>query len=185
VAVVEVSELRKVYGDNAAVDGVSFSIEEGEVFALLGPNGAGKTTAVEILEGHRTRTSGDVRVLGFDPETGGRSFREQIGIVLQDAGLDEDFTITEIVGLYQGFVRRPAAVVRRCRRRGGALLPLGVPRVLNPLDRVVDRHVDGTCGEAEVGGCLVVAHRRGESQCVHRIGREDRLELHGREAMHQ
>jgi ABC-2 type transport system ATP-binding protein len=106
VAVVEVSELRKVYGDNAAVDGVSFSIEEGEVFALLGPNGAGKTTAVEILEGHRTRTSGDVRVLGFDPETGGRSFREQIGIVLQDAGLDEDFTITEIVGLYQGLYPR-------------------------------------------------------------------------------
>lgn len=71
------------------------------MFALLGPNGAGKTTTVEILEGHRRRTSGHVNVLGFDPQTGGRDFRERIGIVLQEAGFDEDFTVAELVRLYQ------------------------------------------------------------------------------------
>ena len=64
---IEVRDLRKAYGDVQAVDGVSFGIERGEVFALLGPNGAGKTTVVEIIEGHRTADSGEVRVLGHDP----------------------------------------------------------------------------------------------------------------------
>jgi ABC-2 type transport system ATP-binding protein len=95
VAVVE--DLRKQYGDVVAVDGLSFTIEAGEVFALLGPNGAGKTTTVEILEGHRRRTSGSVTVLGFDPQSGGRAYRERIGIVLQEAGFDEEFTVKELV----------------------------------------------------------------------------------------
>ena len=103
---VTVTELRKSYGPLAAVDGVSFSIAEGEVFALLGPNGAGKTTTVEILEGHRRRTSGDVTVLGFDPESGGRAYRERIGIVLQDAGVDEQFTVAELCDLYGGMYPR-------------------------------------------------------------------------------
>jgi ABC-2 type transport system ATP-binding protein len=107
---ISVQDLHKDYGSVHAVDGLSFSVEPGEVFALLGPNGAGKTTAVEILEGHRRRTSGTVDVLGFDPETGGRDFRERIGIVLQDAGLDEEFTVRELVGLYRGmYPRRLAA----------------------------------------------------------------------------
>nr|WP_272929653.1 ATP-binding cassette domain-containing protein [Rhodococcus ruber] len=72
--VVTVTDLHKHYGDVRAVDGVSFAVRAGEVFALLGPNGAGKTTLVEILEGHRRRTSGHVDVLGFDPETGGGTF---------------------------------------------------------------------------------------------------------------
>jgi ABC-2 type transport system ATP-binding protein len=106
MAAVEVHELRKVYGELAAVDGLSFTIEEGEVFALLGPNGAGKTTTVEILEGHRRRTSGEVCVLGVDPETGGREYRERIGIVLQDAGFDDDFSVRELVRLYRGLYPR-------------------------------------------------------------------------------
>lgn len=97
-----VHELHKHYGDLHAVDGLSFTIEPGEVFALLGPNGAGKTTTVEILEGHRTRTSGTVSVLGMDPQTGGAAFRERIGIVLQEAGFDEEFTVRETVTLYAG-----------------------------------------------------------------------------------
>src|SRR5687767_13963691 len=97
MAAVVVTGLRKQYGELAAVDGLSFTIEEGEVFALVGPNGAGKTTTVEILEGHRRRSGGDVSVLGYDPESGGREFRERIGIVLQDAGLDEDFSVRELV----------------------------------------------------------------------------------------
>lgn len=104
--VILVEELRKDYGPLHAVDGLSLSVAQGEVFALLGPNGAGKTTAVEILEGHRQRTSGSVRVLGFDPETGGRAYRERIGIVLQEAGFDEEFTVRELVAMYAGLYPR-------------------------------------------------------------------------------
>ncbi len=101
-----VSNLVKDYGPARAVDDVSFTVRAGEIFALLGPNGAGKTTAVEILEGHRHRTAGSVRVLGFDPATGGRAYRERIGIVLQSAGLEEDFTVHELVALYRGLYPR-------------------------------------------------------------------------------
>jgi ABC-2 type transport system ATP-binding protein len=110
MAAIEVTDLHKVYGELHAVDGLSFEVREGEVFALLGPNGAGKTTTVEILEGHRRRTSGVVQVLGWDPETGGRDYREHIGIVLQEAGFEEDFTVRELVRLYRGmYPRRLAA----------------------------------------------------------------------------
>jgi ABC-2 type transport system ATP-binding protein len=110
MSVIEVRELRKAYGDNVAVAGISFSVEEGEVFGLLGPNGAGKTTTVEILEGHRERSGGHVSVLGFDPATGGRAYRERIGIVLQEAGLEDVFSVRELVTLYAGFYPRPRAV---------------------------------------------------------------------------
>ncbi len=95
-----VEGLVKDYGNFRAVDGISFSVAEGEIFALLGPNGAGKTTTVEILEGHRHRTSGSVLILGDDPGTAGRGLRERIGIVLQEAGFDEDFSPHELVSLY-------------------------------------------------------------------------------------
>jgi ABC-2 type transport system ATP-binding protein len=104
--VVVVRGLVKRYAETLAVDGLSFSIAAGEVFALLGPNGAGKTTTVEILEGHRHRTSGDVSVLGFDPASGARDFRERIGIVLQEAGFDEEFSVRELVSLYAGLYPR-------------------------------------------------------------------------------
>ncbi len=107
---VVVEDLCKDYGELRAVDGLSFSIDDGEIFALLGPNGAGKTTTVEILEGHRQRTSGSVSVLGFDPQTGGRDFRERIGIVLQEAGFDEDFTPRELVSLYRRMYPRHLGV---------------------------------------------------------------------------
>ena len=100
--VVVVEGLCKDYGGTRAVDDLSFTIERGEVFALLGPNGAGKTTTVEILEGHRSRSAGTVTVLGFDPATGGRAYRDRIGIVLQEAGFDEEFTVRELVTLYAG-----------------------------------------------------------------------------------
>ncbi|WP_156250256.1 ABC transporter ATP-binding protein [Pseudactinotalea terrae] len=103
---VSVDGLRKTYGPVVAVDDLSFTIGAGEIFALLGPNGAGKTTTVEILEGHRRRSSGSVDVLGFDPQTGGRAFRERIGIVLQEAGFDDTFTVAELVRLYGGLYPR-------------------------------------------------------------------------------
>ena len=113
---VRVRGLGKTYGEFAAVADLSFDIDDGEVFALLGPNGAGKTTTVEILEGHRRRTSGEVNVLGYDPATGGREFHERIGIVLQDAGFEDDFSVRELVRLYRGLYPRgldPEQVIDR------------------------------------------------------------------------
>jgi ABC-2 type transport system ATP-binding protein len=109
MAVIEVHDLRKAYGELHAVDGISWSASEQEVVAILGPNGAGKTTTVEIVEGYRRRDSGQVSVLGFDPATGGRSFRERIGIVLQEAGFEEQFTVRELVRLQAGFYPHPRA----------------------------------------------------------------------------
>ncbi len=106
---IEVQGLVKHYGDVRAVDGVDLVIDSGEVFALLGPNGAGKTTTVEILEGHRLRTSGAVSVLGVDPETAGREFRERIGIVLQSTAIEKELTVREAIDTYGSFYpkRRP------------------------------------------------------------------------------
>ncbi|GAA4607352.1 ABC-2 type transport system ATP-binding protein [Actinoplanes octamycinicus] len=99
MATIEVRDLTRAYGPVRAVDGISFSVGDGEIFALLGPNGAGKTTTVEILEGYRTRDSGTVRVLGHDPATGGSGYRARIGVVLQSAGFEEEFTVRELVRL--------------------------------------------------------------------------------------
>ena len=103
---IDVCDLHKHYGDNLAVDGVSFNVAEGEVYALLGHNGAGKSTAVEILEGHRTRSSGSVSVLGFDPAKAKREFRDRIGVVLQTSGVENEFTVREVIDLYAGAYRR-------------------------------------------------------------------------------
>ncbi|MGB3734460.1 MAG: ABC transporter ATP-binding protein [Ilumatobacter sp.] len=107
MAAIEVHDLHKHYGDNHAVDGVSFHVEPGEVYALLGHNGAGKSTAVEILEGHRTATSGEVSVLGFDPAKADREFRDRIGVVLQSSGVENEFTVREAVDLYGSVYRNP------------------------------------------------------------------------------
>jgi ABC-2 type transport system ATP-binding protein len=97
---VEVRDLRKSYGQVEAVRGVSFEVSRGEVFCLLGPNGAGKTSIVEILEGYRTRTGGEARVLGFDPALAPRELRERVGIVLQQCGVQLDLTVTELIEMY-------------------------------------------------------------------------------------
>ena len=100
-----VSELTRRYGSLLALDHVSFTVERGQIVALLGPNGAGKTTAVEILEGYRSRDSGHVSVLGFDPADGGRPYRQRIGVVLQTAGFEEEFTVGELLRLQVSLYR--------------------------------------------------------------------------------
>jgi ABC-2 type transport system ATP-binding protein len=107
VAAIEVRGLRKSYGDVIAVDGVDLSVEEGEILAFLGPNGAGKTTTIEILEGFRERSAGEVRVLGVDPARAPRQWRERIGIVLQDSEPDGDLTAVETLRLHAAYYSDP------------------------------------------------------------------------------
>ena len=103
---IEVRDLRKSYGEVDAVRGVSFEVSRGEVFCLLGPNGAGKTTTVEILEGYRTRTGGETKVLGMDPAHGQRELRERVGIVLQQCGVQSDLTVAELIEMYGRYYSR-------------------------------------------------------------------------------
>jgi ABC-2 type transport system ATP-binding protein len=107
---IEVEDLRKDYGSQHAVRGISFRVRRGEVFGLLGPNGAGKTTTVEILEGYRARTAGRVAVLGMDPGPRPLALRERIGIVLQSSGLYRHLTVHEAVSHWAGFYRAPRDV---------------------------------------------------------------------------
>jgi ABC-2 type transport system ATP-binding protein len=109
-AVISIRGLRKSYGDFEAVRGIDLEVQAGEVFAFLGPNGAGKTTTVEILEGYRKRSGGEVSVLGEDPQRGDRAWRERIGIVLQSCRLDPYLTVRESLGLYAGYYRAPRPV---------------------------------------------------------------------------
>jgi ABC-2 type transport system ATP-binding protein len=97
VPAIEVEDLRKSYGPVEAVRGLSFTVSRGEVFGLLGPNGAGKTTTVEILEGYRERSAGEVRVLGRDPEERTRELQQRVGIVLQSCGFYPRVTVREAV----------------------------------------------------------------------------------------
>ena len=104
---IAVRDLRKSYGGLEAVRGISFEVQQGEVFGLLGPNGAGKTTTVEILEGYRRREGGEVEVLGTDPAAAGGDWRERIGVVLQSSAMYETLTVTEMLNLFAGYYREP------------------------------------------------------------------------------
>src|ERR1700710_493819 len=107
---VSVENLTKSYGTFAALQGVSFDIERGETFALLGPNGAGKSTTIEILEGYRDRTAGDVRVLGSDPQRGGLPWKAKLGILLQSSGESGNVTVREQLTQFAGMYPNPRDV---------------------------------------------------------------------------
>ncbi len=109
-AVISVQGLRKRYGDMEAVAGIDLEIKRGEIFAFLGPNGAGKTTTVEILEGFRRRTDGDVRVLGVDPQHAGSAWRNRVGTVLQESSPEPGLTVRECLELYAGYYDAPRAI---------------------------------------------------------------------------
>ena len=107
MSVIEVSELRKSYGGRAVVDGVSFAVEEGEIFGILGPNGAGKTTTVECVEGLRIPDAGRVRVTGLDPVADHARVARVLGAQLQESELQAKLTVREALELYTAFHDKP------------------------------------------------------------------------------
>jgi ABC-2 type transport system ATP-binding protein len=114
--IIEVHNLTKHYGSVQALRGVSFEVQEGEVFGLLGPNGAGKTSTVEILEGLRPPDGGIVSVCGLDPQTPGDAFKQEIGAVLQATALPDKLRVGEAVSMFASFYKRrrdPSALLKR------------------------------------------------------------------------
>src|SRR5438477_9061190 len=106
--VIRVRGLRKSYGTLEAVKGIDLEVHTGEVFGLLGPNGAGKTTTVEILEGLRPRSAGEVRVLGLDPDRQKLQLKDRIGVCLQATNLPDKIRVTEAIELFAAFYSRNA-----------------------------------------------------------------------------
>ena len=117
-AVIRASGLRKSYGDVEAVRGIDIEVTPGEVFAFLGPNGAGKTTTVEILEGYRPRSGGEVSVLGADPADAGRDWRGRIGIVLQQSKMHPELSVRETLEMFGGYYSSPLGVTETIEQVG-------------------------------------------------------------------
>jgi ABC-2 type transport system ATP-binding protein len=105
--IIQVDGLRKIYGDTVAVDGVSFEVQEGEIFGMVGPNGAGKTTTIECLEGLRKPSEGTLRVLGVDPAQESQLIRERVGMQLQHSNLPDRMKVWEALDLYSSFYPKP------------------------------------------------------------------------------
>ncbi len=108
MSIIEVNGLRKAYGGRPVVDGVAFTVEEGEIFGILGPNGAGKTTAVACVEGLRRPDAGTIRVAGLDPRTDRDELTRILGVQLQESELQEKLTVREALELYSAFYPNPA-----------------------------------------------------------------------------
>ena len=108
MSVIEVEHLSKAYGSTVAVDDLSFSVQEGEIFGILGPNGAGKTTTVECMEGLRAQDSGSVRILGLDPHADHDELTQVLGVQLQESALPDKLYVSEALDLYSSFYRDPA-----------------------------------------------------------------------------
>jgi ABC-2 type transport system ATP-binding protein len=181
-AAIVVRDLVKRYRRRAVVDGISFEVARGEVFALLGPNGAGKTTTVEIIEGYRRRDNGDVVVLGTDPRRGGRALRARVGLMLQQGGFEPRARAIEIVRLFAAFhadPRNPDELIdlvglrnvarTRYRRLSGGerqRLALAVALVGRPEVLILDEPTAGMDPAARAATRQVVLDLRAEGLAV-------------------
>ncbi len=194
-AAVSVRSLRKHYGQFEAVKGIDFAVREGEIFGLLGPNGAGKTTTVEILEGLRPRTSGEVAVLGFDPDGQKNRLKDRIGVCLQATNLPDKITVREAIGLFASFYSRtvaPEGLLERLqlkekrntfysRLSGGQKqrLALALAMVNDPQLLFLDEPTTGLDPQARLEIHALVQHMREENRTVllttHYIEEADRL----------
>lgn len=179
---ITVESVVKRYGAVRAVDGLSFTVSVGEVFALLGPNGAGKTTTVEILEGYRSLDAGSVRVLGLNPIREGQRLKQQIGIMLQQDGLYPGLTAREALSLYAQFYERPAnpeallervglqsAAKTRCRQLSGGQkrrLALAVALVGQPALVFLDEPTAGMDPQARLATWEIIRDLRREGATV-------------------
>jgi ABC-2 type transport system ATP-binding protein len=157
--VIEVRNLHKTYGDTVAVDDISFTVQEGEIFGILGPNGAGKTTTVECVEGLRTADRGEISVLGLDPKRDRAELTQRLGVQLQDGQLPDRLKVAEALDLYSSFYRAPAdwralltvlgladkAGTRFKKLSGGQKQRLSIALALvgNPLVAVLDELTTG------------------------------------------
>jgi len=182
VPAIEVRDLHKRYGEHEAVRGIDVTVRRGEVFGLLGPNGAGKTTTVEILEGYRTRTSGEVSVLGYDPARRQLELRRRIGIVLQAGGIYSHITPREALAHWARFYPRPRDVeevlrlsgltaqadVRSRKLSGGQLrrLDLALALVGDPELMFLDEPTTGFDPEARRGAWATVRSLRALGKTV-------------------
>src|SRR5215475_2027467 len=108
MAIIQVENLHKRYGDLTAVDDVSFTVDEGEIFGILGPNGAGKTTTVECVEGLRSADGGTISVLGLDPRQDRTELTQLLGAQLQESRLPDQLKVAEALELYSSFYEAPA-----------------------------------------------------------------------------
>ena len=179
---VVVAGLEKVYGGNRAVDGLSFTVAPGEIFALLGPNGAGKTTTIEILEGYRAPDAGTVRALGLDPRRDARQLKLRMGVMLQTDGVQPMLTPREVLRLYADFFPNPhdpealldrvglrEAARTRCRRLSGGQkrrLALALAIIGRPALVFLDEPTTGMDPQARLATWAIVRELRAEGTTI-------------------
>jgi ABC-2 type transport system ATP-binding protein len=180
--VIKINGLRKSYSSVDAVRGIDLQVEEGEIFAFLGPNGAGKTTTVEILEGYRERTAGDVEVLGADPARADREWTTRIGVMLQSWEVEPDLTVRESLEQFAGYYPRPRGVdevaelvglaeqlaIRAGRLSGGQQrrLDMGLALIGDPELLFLDEPTTGFDPVARRAAWQIVAALRAEGKTV-------------------
>ena len=174
--VIVVDRLRKAYGPVPAVDEVSFSVEEGEIFGIIGPNGAGKTTAVECIAGLREPDGGTVRVLGLDPQRDRAALHEHVGVQLQEGAMPPKIRVAEALELFASFYRHPASAEELMvllglsakrheyfKRLSGGLkqrLSVGLALVGNPTIAVLDELTTGLDPQARRDTWELIEHVR-------------------------
>ncbi len=172
-----VENFTKSYGSNRAVDHVTFTVHQGEVFALLGPNGAGKTTTIETLEGYRTPDQGNLHVLGLNPIRDAQALKPQIGVMLQQDGLYPGLTAREVLHLFARYYKQPrniddllervglsSAAKTRCRRLSGGQkrrLALAVALVGNPALAFLDEPTAGMDPQARLATWEIIRELKG------------------------